>query len=229
MPALKSLITSVLLPVAAIARVKRTYITKADASFDKSLTSRGQVGVVGPNVPAELAELNGYYGPADQIVIPADFSSEHNHAGFLSLVEAVQSGRLVLASEIVIYGPQAPPGALPEKFRYAGFADSLREIYEGKCVVFAPNQNAVGMQNKVWEAVCAGRRVLAGANAAGGLVDSPLVSRYMDGTDLPGALENLVSGASNPDRCENWRENNILRGPKDADMFAFLVEGDSVL
>lgn len=200
-----SVVVSVLLRFVG---VFRTYISEPDLLRDARLHGDSKAGVIGPHVQPELADMEGFYGPPKCIVVPADFSSPHNMAGFEALVQAVIDAPDTLVP-IRIYGPCPPPTTLPDGVEYLGFAEHLTDVYVGECAVFAPNLSGAGMQNKVWEALCAGRRVLTGGSAAVALFESPLIVQYGSESDLPSMLQTLIAGAQSPSDCAEWRSKFV--------------------
>lgn len=162
-----------------------SYVTDRDLGHDSALNVSRTALVVGQEVPRELLSINEFAGPPERVVIPADLSSEHNRLAFCWLVRLIKSGDLSPRVPIEIYGPVAPDDAnLPGCMTYRGWAPALSDVYAGRTAVFAPNVEGVGLQNKVWEAYCAGRPVLVGAQAAGSLRSEPGVLSFWGLDDL---------------------------------------------
>ena len=57
------------------------------------------------------------------------------------------------AAPIKVFGPTAPASPLPAGIEYAGWAESLEEIYDGPTGVIVTNIGGTGVPNKLIEAL----------------------------------------------------------------------------
>ena len=172
-------------------RTRLVYISEKDVAADRWLTGAARSTVVSPSIVPDLLELRAYKGPPQRIVVPADLRSYHNSVGFQWLGDLL-SGGLDVGVPIEVYGPAADGLTLPPGVRHMGWAPRLSDVYDGETAVFAPNLAPQGVQNKVWEAMCAGRPVLVGDRAAGAFAARPNVLTYSSRDDLAAALRALA-------------------------------------
>jgi hypothetical protein len=178
---------------ASTRRMGLTYISDRDRVADQKLNAGRPVHVVAPQKPTGIDELDAYEGPADRVVIAADLNSYHNRTAFDWLLSLTGEGKPSFSVPIDLYGPPLPNDLkLTPSITYKGWSPSLASVYEGQTVVFAPNISGMGIQNKVWEAIWAGRPVLVGADAAGALSTSEWVRTFAEKDDLEPALRDLI-------------------------------------
>ena len=179
------------LALTRLSTIRIAYISDRDAEADRSLNRSRRVTILPQSVPLGLSELEDYVGPPRRIVVPADFSAPHNRVAFRWFLEGVRSGELVLKVPVELYGPHAPDEELPPGISFRGWAPALPDVYRGETAVFAPNVEAAGIQNKLWEAVHAGRPVLVGARAAGTFAARYGVITFESQVDLAAKFEAL--------------------------------------
>lgn len=170
-----------------------SYITERDLDADASINSNREALVIPQAPPAGLSELPAFSGPPNRVVIPADLSAPHNALAFAWLIEGLRSGEIVPEIPIEVYGPSPPAANLPNSVRYVGWADDLADVYRGQTAVFAPNLAGAGLQNKLWEALHAGRPLLIGAPAAGAHGAMQGVLTFSDRDDLFRKFNDLMS------------------------------------
>lgn len=144
-----------------------SYISQRDLDADTPLNMRQSALVIPQSPPAELEGVDEFVGPPQRIVVPADFNAPHNQVAFQWLIDGVREGKITTVLPIHLYGPSAPDLELPSGIEYRGWARDLADVYRGRTAVFAPNIEAAGMQNKLWEAMHAGRPIIIGEAAAG--------------------------------------------------------------
>ncbi len=189
---LKSLLQVVLVGAAALLRgVPVAYVAEKDRDHDRRLLRHRPRVLVPQVVDDALAGLGDYVGPPERIVVAADYSAYHNREGMRLLVDAVADGSLQLEVPVELYGPQAPDLALPDGVVYRGFVPQKTDIYRGQTAVFVPNLAEAGQQNKLLEALRAGRPVLAGQAVAVDLADGETVATYADADELRDQMRRL--------------------------------------
>lgn len=174
-------------------KIAVTYISDRDSGADATLNRKRTSSVVGPMAPVGLDKLVEFEGPASRVVVAADLNSYHNRTAFEWLLDLMSNELSGLRIAVDLYGPLPPSDLyLGSSVTYCGWAPMLSSVYEGQTAVFAPNISGMGVQNKVWEAVWAGRPVLVGEEAAGSLIESPWVHTFQSKEDLRGALLDLI-------------------------------------
>lgn len=182
-------LTAALLTMSTLPRnAAVAYISARDADADSLWNSGMKRAIVPPPTNPALTALEPTTGAADRIVVPADLGSPHNATAFRWLVSELEAGSGVDLPKIEIYGPTPPSTPLPAGMRYAGWAERIEDVYSGNTVVFAPNRQAAGIQNKVWEALSASRRVVVGEQIARTFEYNPLVYPFLGRRDLVAAL-----------------------------------------
>ena len=137
-----------------------SYISERDAAADRIILGSARTVIVPPSIPPKFDQLSAFQGPAEQLTVTVDWTSSHNRAGFANLARELGHPRFE-GVECHVYGPTRPSVAFPSNMAYRGWANDLVDIYEQNSVFVAPVAQTFGIQNKIWEAICSRRPVIA--------------------------------------------------------------------
>jgi glycosyltransferase involved in cell wall biosynthesis len=170
------------------------YISAEDAEADRPWHRLGGASIfVVPNgVAADLLCLPPFASRARRepyrVVMAADWSYPPNIDGLRWFLGSVWPLALEHCSvlRMVLYGPEAPEMALPSGVTFAGFAESVSDVYREADVVVAPLLSGGGIKNKVLEAICAGRPIVGTPVAFVGIDQS--VTSHARIEDTPAAF-----------------------------------------
>lgn len=202
-PLLYAVLNYVLLRYLA-ATIGILYITDEDAGADSRLNIGRTVRVLCPPAVNALQHLGNFIGPAERIVIPADLDSYHNQEVYAWLCDLIDAGEFEPGVPIEVYGPMQELGRCARGIAFKGWAPALASVYDGQSIVLAPNLAGVGLQNKVWESIWAGRPVIVGEAAGGVFKESPWVHTFQDQATLRAALTEVLQLQYGPGVPRGW-------------------------
>lgn len=198
-----------------------TYISEEDAAWDSRRVWRPPPPSVVPNgIAAELFALNLVKPPDDgDIAWLADWTYAPNRDSLRWFVEEVAPHLPnSILDRITLFGAGDPWSIRAERaaldrgrsaMRFAGFVESLDDVYARSRIVVAPVSRGAGINNKVLEPLAAGRQLLTTDVGTRGLPPSVLehVQFASGAEEFAKKLRDLSCTAWSPDGARAARES----------------------